>query len=219
MKPSISTSTVGSVTTPKVIRKTSKKRYTNVETAYQESFERCKKLEAEIIQLRAIVKDRKIVSATENEKPVYLSSYQISGYRKQLAEKEAELPKARLEMKRKGKAYGKASNRTAQAAKYQAKCFSERRELSRAALKELDVLKANAMGMVDALMQNNDPRIELLKNLAIKDGRKFHLEFQKLYRSEVQDVRYKQMFSASATLRTELANIVRTSFGWVRKTH
>ena len=221
MKPLTSTAPTGSGTTPKVVRKTPKKRYGNVEAAYKNSFDRCAKLEAENVQLEQIINERKIVVAPEKggkDKVMPLNSIQLSGYTKQLSENKTELKYARKAMNKNGKVYQVASSRSAHAAKHQAKRFNERLKLSRTAIKEMDTIKAKVMGIVEALTKSKDARIEVLKNLAISDGLRFNTGFQRLFRTEVKDVLYKQMFSASGPLRSELANMVRVSFGWVKKT-
>lgn len=201
----------------KVIRKVSNKRYAIIESDFDKIFKKCEKLEVEIALLETNLREKlKVVPSGKPGETVTapIKAIELPRYRKLLAEKKADLKFARKEMANKGRVFGIASSKNAQSARLKVKRFNERSRLSRAGMKHFEEIKEVVSQIISTLKENNDPRLTSLVVLALNDGRKFYSEFQKLLRAEVKSVNYKGMIAASSPLRTELSNMIRTSFGW-----
>lgn len=203
------------------VRRISNKHYNKIESTFNKSFSQCEKLEGEINELELLINKREILIPSDKASGTptikRLNPFQISGYKKQLHEKRAMLKYAKLAMKSSGSAYKAANTRNSISAKSRIKNFNERMRLSRKALRSIEEIKTFVNQIVTRLTNCKDARITSLKAEAISNGRKFYTDFQKLLRNEIFDSNVKGMISASASVRTQLANMVRSSFGWVKK--
>ena len=195
-----------------------KGRYSEIESEFTKSFRKCEVLEREIEILETNIKERtvEIPSDKPGEKSieVAITSIQLPMYTKLLAEKTLELKLTKAKLKQKGHVLRTVSGRIVKSTNTKIKNINNRLKLSREGRRKIDAIKIAVSQIVAELELSNDSRIAALKIYALKDGRKFYSEFQKLLRKEVTDANVKGMITYSSPVRTQLTLMVRTLFGW-----
>ena len=217
----VSHQAVVSAAKPKVIRRTSTKAFGCIENNFNSITAKYISVENDIKVLKAEIKLRKTVLSFDEktEEPITagtLNSFAIALRRKQLAEKQTELKVLKGKFKSVGQNLTTASKRSEEAAKYQSKKITLRVELSRQAVKDIDKIKAVVKTFIKSMRKTNDVRVSTLQALATTNGRRFYTDVQNILRNAEFQADIKAMISASAPVRTELSNMIRTSFGWSR---
>jgi hypothetical protein len=220
--PSNSPMAVAPVLKSKTVRKVSTKAFGKIENAFNETMLKCLAGELEIERLvKEIQSKARVVSVdqkTGKETTVKLNQFELSLRKKQLAEKNTEVKVLNIKLNNTGSSLKNASSRSAEAARLKSKRINSNIRLSRKAIQNIDKIKEVVSTFIKSLQKTNDVNVSALRALATTNGRKFYSDAQKLLRNAQFQAEIKEMIAASAPVRTELSNMIRTSFGWTRKT-
>ena len=199
----------------------SKKRYAKVETAYQETldeynlYKEYRETLSEIIKAKAITV--KPNSKGGKEKTTDLTPHQLAGYRNRLTETNAKLQMLKDKLRTTGKVYQSTAQKNTSATKVKMVGKMERKRQALAAERNIENIKKHVAELMKKLSAKKDQDYINLRELALDDGRQFHLNFMKLLRRVLTDKKIKLMINCSPKTHGVLSRMVRESLGYVRK--
>jgi hypothetical protein len=205
----------------KIVRRVATKVFGKIENSFNDITSKYMNVEETIKRLENEVQTRqRIVSIdgkTGKVTSAKLNQFELALRRKQLAEKKTEVKLLKMKLNSTGSSLKSASSRSAEAARMQSKRINSKIRLSKQAARNIDKIKDVVNTYIQSLRTTKDGTVLSLEKLAMKDGRKFYSEAQKLLRKAPLQPEVKDMIAASAPVRTQLATMIRKSFGWTSK--
>lgn len=192
-------------------RKMSDKRFSIIEKDFNKQMDICEKLNDQIEFCRRVIHTGEIVVATGKdgvETTKKLTSFQIAGYRKTLAESRALLKYEEKALKTTGNRYSEASRKNARAAKQQISNYHTRVKLVNMARSNSDILLGSAIKIVNDLEGRMDPKFQALKETLAKSPASFNSVLYKIVKSGIENQEHLKMLSASASIRALIAKEV-----------
>ena len=203
-------------TKTKAIKKTTPKKYKQLEKEYNQTQEKFDELLLQKDDLEKIIKSKTKVLPAEEEGAEQiikkLTSAEIKKYRKELAECKLSIKVTKKELKTVSVTFSKASIKNSWAARTKVKRLNEKEILRREIEKHSEEYKENVLNQVLKLKKQRDHRYDMLEELAYINGAQFNNLLHKVVK-EKQPELYKAL-NISSKVKTLCYRNVREYFGW-----
>lgn len=201
----------------RVIRGASKRKVDSLGSDYGKVLEENERLEEEIRTYKQQIKDKKIlIEPTEKGREKitkYLTPVEIDGLRGKLADKKAQLKINQKKLKSFGTKFSKASKSYAASKKAQTTRFNKKTSLNHKAIKNSPTIWGISDSTLEKLIENNDPRIDKIKDLSSVHVQKINSFWYGILKEELAGIKVANenvvdLLKASPSVRSKLAKRV-----------
>lgn len=201
----------------RVIRGASKRRVDSLGLDYGKILEGSERLEKEITTYKQQIKDKKIVIEPVEKGGEKITKYftpvEIDGLRGILAEKKVQLKISQKKLKSFGARFSKASKSYAASKKAQTTRFNIKASLNHKAIKNSGTIWGISDSTFEKLIENNDPRIDKIKELSSGHVQKINSAWYGILKEELTGIKVANenvvdLLKASPSVRSKLAKRV-----------